>query len=136
MAAGDEILTPDDAADILEEILDAQNKSYFLGLKLKVAQSEVEAIHEMYTDPPERLLHILIAFLKGVEPKPTWRVIVEALRSPAVKLPALAEKVNEAHFSNTSTRDIVSRMCCDYSFPLQETEVLYSAGSQEERVLQ
>ena len=107
-------MTPDDAADILEEILDTKNKSYFLGLKLKVAQSEVEAIHKTYTDPSDHLLHIFIAFLKGVEPRPTWRVIVDALRSRAVKLPALAKRVEAAHFPDpTSTRDAVGRMCCD-----------------------
>ena len=29
-------LTPDDAVDVLEELLPAQNKSYELGLKLKL----------------------------------------------------------------------------------------------------
>ena len=127
-------MTPDNAADILEEILDAQNKSYYLGLKLKVAQCEVEAIHKTYTDPLDRLLHIFIAFLKGVKPKPTWRVIVDALRSRAVNLTALAEKVEEAHCPDTtSTRDIVGRMCYDCNF-LGYRRQEYSAGSQEEGV--
>ena len=92
-----ETLTPDDAVDVLEEILPAQNKSYELGLKLKLPQCEVESIHSEYLKPRSRLLHIIIGFTNQTEPRPTWRVIVEALKSPAVDLPALAQKVEAAH---------------------------------------
>ena len=62
----DEALKPDDAADVLEELLDAQNQSYVLGLKLKLPLSEVDAIHSTYSNPRDRLLQITIAFLKQV----------------------------------------------------------------------
>ena len=87
--------------DVLEEILPAQNQSYELGLKLKVPEHEVESIHSTFTKPRNRLLHVLIAFAKQVEPRPTWRVIVDALRSPAVNVPQLAERVEAAHFPDT-----------------------------------
>ena len=94
--------------DVLEELLDAQNQSYTLGLKLGLPLAKVEAIHLTYTNPLDHLLHIVIEFLKGVEPTPTWRVIVNALRSPVVNLPALAKRVEAAHFpDSTSTRDVV-----------------------------
>lgn len=96
-AALDETLTPDDAADILDELLPAQNQSYVLGLKFRLPQSEVESIQETYSKPRNRLLQILIEFLKQAEPRPTWRFIVEALRTPAVNLPALASKVESTH---------------------------------------
>ena len=90
--------------DVLEELLPAQNTSYELGLKFKLPQSEVEAIHSTHSQPRERLLRILLAFAKQAEPRPTWGVIVEALRSPAVDLTALASKVEAAHFPEpTST---------------------------------
>ena len=104
-----ETLTPDDAVDVLEELLPAQNKSYELGLKLKLSHHEVESIHSVYSKPQSRLLHILIGFTSQTEPRPTWRVIVEALRSPAVDLPALARRVEAAHFPDTTaTRDVVA----------------------------
>ena len=106
--AGDETLTPNDAAKVLQEISDAQNQSYILGLTLGLPQAEVEALHSTYSKPRECLLHIIIQFLKGIEPRPTWRVIVDALRSPAVNLPALANRVEAAHFPDpTSARDDV-----------------------------
>ena len=104
-----EILTPDDAVDMLEELLPAQNKSYEMGLKLKLPQHEVESIHSAYSKPRSRLLHILIGFANQAEPRPTWGVIVEALRSPAVNLPALAAGVEAAHLPDPTTtpREVV-----------------------------
>ena len=84
--------------DVLEELLPAQNKSYELGLKLKLPQHVVEGIHSKDLPPDKYLLKILIKFLHQVEPRPTWRVIVQALRSPVVDLPALAKAVEEDHF--------------------------------------
>ena len=105
----DDTLKPDEASDVLDELLPAQNQSYVFGLKLKLPPHDVEAIHCKYLDPKERLLHILLAFTNQVEPRPTWRVIVEALRTPAVNRPALARRVEAAHFPDpTATRDVVA----------------------------
>ena len=91
--AVDETLKPDDVADMLEELLPAKTQSYVLGLKLKIPHHEVEAIHCQYLDPMERLLHILLSFTRQKEPRPTWRIIVDALRSRPVNLPRLAMQV-------------------------------------------
>ena len=105
---GDKTLTPNDVANVLEELLLAQNQSYTLSLKLGLPLAIVEDIYMAHMNPRDRLLHIIITFLKGVKPRPTWRVIVNALRSPAVNLPALAKRVEAAHFPYpTSTRDVV-----------------------------
>ena len=103
---GDEPLTPDEAVNILEEILEAQNHSYALGLKLKLPLHVVDAICENYSQPRDRLLHVLIEFTKQEEPRPTWRAIVDALRSPAVNLHQLAMTVEAANLPDpTATRD-------------------------------
>ena len=92
----DDTLIPDDAVEVLEELLPAQNESYALGLKFKLPPSEVQGIHDTYSKPRNRLLQILIEFFKQTQPKPSWRVIVEALRSRAVNQSALAAKVESA----------------------------------------
>ena len=94
----DKTLTPDDAVDVTEKLLPAQNKSYMLGLKLKLPQHEVEAIHLRYTEPRYHLLHVIMKFLNQEEPGPTWRVIVEALRSPLVGESALAKEIESDFF--------------------------------------
>ena len=64
---------------------------------LNVKPRDVEAIQNKYQDPKDRLYHIILAFLGQAEPRPTWRVIVDALRSPVVNLTALARRVEAAH---------------------------------------
>ena len=98
-------LTEADAPQILEELLPAQ----LLGVKLGLPDRDVEAIILRYPDARDRLYHIIIEFLRQVEPRPTWRVIVEALRSPTVGLPDLAKKLEEVHFPDSiSTSDVVA----------------------------
>ena len=104
---GDDPLTPDDAVNVLEEILEAMNQSRFLGLKLNVPDYIVTGIHTQYTDPKDRLYYVVVEFLKQVDPRPTWRTIAAALRSSAVGLPQLAMRVEAAHFPDPiSTRGI------------------------------
>ena len=104
-----ETLTPDDAGKILEELLDSQNHAHLLGLMMNVKPRDVEAIQATYQQPKDRLLHVIIAFLQQAEPRPTWRVIVDALKSPVVGLTALAMRVEAAHFPDTTaTRDVVA----------------------------
>ena len=91
---------------MLNELVEAQNHYYVLGLQLLLPH-EVEAIHRQYQDPKERLVQILIAFTNQIEPRPTWRVNVEALRSPSVNLPAIAARVEATHFHET--RDVVPK---------------------------
>ena len=83
---------------IFEELLEAINQAYMLGLKMNLPSHELDAIRKTYPDPREFLLQVILAFLRQAEPRPTWRVIVDALRSPAVNLTALAKRVEAAHF--------------------------------------
>ena len=96
--SNDELLTDKDAITVYEELLPAQNKSYELGLKLKLPEYVVEGIQKSFSDPQTRLLHVLKEFRNQMEPRPTWRIIVGALRSPAVNLPQLASEVEATHF--------------------------------------
>ena len=106
--AGDETLSPDDAMKILEEILPAQNHSYVLGMKFNLPKHVVDAIHSREMEPQMYLLKVISEFLNEVGSRPTWRVIVDALRSPAVRLYRLADEVETAHFPDaTAIREVV-----------------------------
>ena len=103
--ARDDTLYMKDAGDLLEELLPAGNHSFELGLRLGLLPHEVESIHSAYTNPQSRLLHIIITCLNQ---SPTWRTIVDALRSPEVNLPELANKVEAAHYPDpTATQDVI-----------------------------
>ena len=92
-----ELLTPDDALDLLEELLPAKIRSHELGLALKLQRRVVDDIHKNISDPRRRLFRVLHEFTSQSEPRPTWRVIVDALRSREVHLPALADRIETAH---------------------------------------
>ena len=130
-------LTPDDAVDVLEELLPAQNKSYELGLKMKLPQHVVEAIHSKELPPDKYLLKVLIKFLHQAEPRPTWRVIIEALRSPVVDLPVLARRVEAAHFPNSPSDQVVPKTPAgrsDYLLHSDITNVYLYLSSQTQRL--
>ena len=79
-----------------------------LSLKLGLPFHDVEGIQSNYHDPRDRLLKVITEFLKKEQTAPTWRVLVDALRSPVVNLPALAKRVEAVHFPDpTSTPDVV-----------------------------
>ena len=114
---GCEVLTPNDAIKVLEELLPAQNQSFELGLRLNLEPHQVEGIHSTYSEPAKRLLRVVMLFLNQVEPRPTWRVIVEALKSPAVNLPQLAMAVEAAHFPDATPAlvpEASGRSVCDF----------------------
>ena len=81
----------------MEKLVPAMNKSYELGLRLKLPKHEVESIHKQYSDPRTRLLHVIMERIEQVLPGLTWGIIVEALRSHAVNLPVLAGELETAH---------------------------------------
>ena len=133
----DVTLTERDAPVVLEELLPAQTQSYQLGMKLKLEIHEIEAIHTKYLDPRDRLLHIILAFLRQAEPRPTWRVIVDALRNPAVNLTALAEKVEAVHFPDpTATRLSSSgQVSAADSSVVEQCEVYFGKRSLKNEVI-
>ena len=103
---GDDILTERDAVNVLEELTEALGHAVVLGVMLSIKPVELEAICNMYQDPKERFYQIILVFLRQAEPLPTWRAIVNALKSPTVNLTALAKKVEAAHFPDpTALRD-------------------------------
>jgi hypothetical protein len=113
-----EILQKGDLYVIVEALLEAKDKAYELGLRLKLSPDEVKSIRNTYQDPQERLTAIIEYLLKQVEPRPTWRLIVNALRSPLVDLPRLAEDVEAAHFPNSNaTHDVLLETPKGYFHP-------------------
>ena len=105
---GDELLQKDDLLEVAEALLEAKDKAYSLGLALKLSPDEVKSICKTHQDPQERLTAIIPYLLNQIEPRPTWRLIVEGLRSPLVNLPRLAKRIEAAHFPNpTAACDVM-----------------------------
>ena len=98
----DETLGEDAALHIVAEILAVQNHSDLLGRALNIPAHIVDAIHLQYSSSRDRLLHVIEEFLKQEEP--TWRAIIDALKSPVINFPRLAQKIERSH---SSCQDVV-----------------------------
>ena len=101
----DRILSEDDVSDVVGDILEVQTKSEEFGRVLKIPKPNVDAIHQQYSDPKLRLLHVLDEFVKQVEPPPTWRVILEALRHPLIGHSRLAQDIESKYCPRPPTDD-------------------------------
>ena len=89
----DRTLNSNDLADILRKLLGLENKAQNLGRVLKLPTYTINN-----TPLPNPVNHaatsyIIDELLKQVEPRPTWRVILAALRDPLVGEAGLARDI-------------------------------------------
>ena len=98
-------MSQDDVPDVVCEILDVRTKSDLFGRVLKLPAATVESIHLQYGDPKDRLFHIIDDLVKQVEPLPTWRVILEALRNRLIGHSRLAQEIESKYCPCPPTDD-------------------------------
>ena len=89
----DRTLTRDDVTVIVERLLTVQTKSKPLGRLLIPTAATVESIHQQSSDPQECLFSVFDEFVRQLEPRPTWRVVMKALRNPIIGEPQLAQEI-------------------------------------------
>jgi len=69
-----------------------------LGIQLKVPTYKLDVIKNQSVDSGDHLYEVLKLWLKGVaKSRPTWGVLVEALRSQTVGEPKLADELEAKH---------------------------------------
>ena len=95
-------LNKDDATDIVRHLLDVQSKAKTLGRLLKVPKAIIYVTPQSTSDPQAPLFHIIDECLKQVDPIPTWRLILNALRDPLIGEHSLAQKI-EVSLTMTSS---------------------------------
>ena len=93
----DRTLNEEDVPKVVCEILEVQTKFNIFGRVLGLPKVTVDSIYQQHSDPQECLFRVLDEFVKQVEPPPTWRVILEALRNPLINYHRLAHKVEMKH---------------------------------------
>ena len=79
----------------MEELVQVSDKWYLLGLRLNVHPGTLESIRQEYlmTGTVSCLCGVLQAWLKGTKPYPTWKALVNALRSETVGEMLLGEQL-------------------------------------------
>ena len=94
----------DEVIDIVEDILDAKNKSQFLAEKLRLPKHIINEIHKkQHSEALEWLYEVIHEFVNRLEPRPTWGLVIQALRSPLIDLPLLAKKMEKKHCPTPKT---------------------------------
>ena len=88
----------DDLGDVLEETLSSSTKWYNIGLRLKVSVAKLDGIENQFNDQEKCLREALKEWLKGAAgTEPSWRFLVEALRSQTVRETQLADQLEAKH---------------------------------------
>ena len=90
----DSRLYQDDAVEILQKLILVKDKYEIFGLLLKVPQLSPQRQH---SDPQDGLLQVIDEFLKGTDPRPTWKVIINVLRHPLLQYHELAMKIERKY---------------------------------------
>ena len=83
------VLTLDDLDLLLYELLDVHTQWYFLGLQFKVRTKTLERISAWFSDPTRQLREMLKVWLITSD-KPSWKTLIDALRSRSVGASQLA----------------------------------------------
>ena len=83
----------------MNELHEVRAKWYHLGVQLNMRPSDLDAIRVQFMNNPEDcLLEMLSLWLKREDPSPpSWQRVVDALCSPAIVSPALADKISKKY---------------------------------------
>ena len=71
---------------------------YNIGLELGIPHTELDHYERKYSNPTDLMREILKHWLDtAVDPPPTWKVVINALRSPAVNEKCVAEELESKY---------------------------------------
>ena len=87
-------LSVDDLVVVQRKLYAVNTEWYNLGLELGQRPSTLDSIEAKYnSDPSQCFRQVLKEWLKGISPPPTWRAVVEALKSPTVRQYQVAQQI-------------------------------------------
>ena len=91
-------LGPLDLKTVRNALWDARSKWYHIGVELDIETSTLDIIGtECQGKVEDCFTKVLTKWLNCVEPQPSWSALVEALESPAVDHPNLADKIRSKY---------------------------------------
>ena len=87
-----------DIKHVRREIYEARAKWYDIGIELEIPTGTLKSIKSMYGSPADCLVEMLDTWLKQVDPKPSWRLLIDALEQPTVGEERLAERLKQKYY--------------------------------------
>ena len=113
-------LTKNDLRIVRNGVLSVSSKWYDLGLELGISPDHLDAIRKGNDDPQDCLREVLKRWLADVEPAPTWRTVIIALRNPAVGHHSLAEELEQKYCTKVETNHQNSATCNNQAMALSK----------------
>ena len=98
------MLSSKDLRIVRNELFDAAMKWYDIGLEVGLECSTLDNIRDMYQDNKDCLREMIKCFLNQVNPRPSWKIVVDALRSKAVNFGQLAETIENSYYKPTGEK--------------------------------
>ena len=97
-------LTLDDLSTVVNELHEVRAKWYHLGVELNMRPSDLDPIQiQCLNNPDDCLLKLLSVWLTRTDPSPpSWERVADALSSPAIDRPTLAERIRRTYCSQSS----------------------------------
>ena len=96
MTHSSDILTPSDLAAVINEVHGLSKLWFQLGVQLNIRVEDLKAIKMEY--PVKSLVDMLSIWLSNTDPSPpTWQKLADAVSSPAVGKPDVAEKIRKTY---------------------------------------
>ena len=83
------------------ELHPVSDKWYSLGVQLQVPIESLKCIEKENSEMTDRLLEMVVTWLKSTDPPPTWNILTKALESSSVGKKCLAENLKKLYCSGT-----------------------------------
>ena len=102
-------LSIDDLKELQERLFGVSNKWYDIGLQLLLSANDLDSIEANSNSTQHCLREMLKRWLRRVNPHPTWKAVVDALKSVVVGEQWLAQQLEEALYcKQDKTRSLSS----------------------------
>ena len=86
--------------EVLRVLLDKAAKWYTIGLSLDMSPGELDTIKADCSGAEECLTKAIRKWHSNADPRPTWRALIDALKTRAVSESVLARQLEEKYFPN------------------------------------
>ena len=97
------LLVPDNLSKVQDLISDAASKWPELGLELGLKEPTLKVIQVNKSGSQNPFREVVSTWLEMVQPAPTWEALIAALKKDRVRLPNLANKVEELCVGGSAT---------------------------------
>ena len=91
--SGSRALNVDDHLLVVQKLSTVCQSWYYVGLMLQICVDKLDCIKLKIHEPRECMVAMIIVWLQGVDPQPTWFALLQALCSCTVGENQLAQKL-------------------------------------------